>query len=200
MKPQQRHRLVVLVAAALTAGASVTASAQAVAVSPAAPSLETKHAGEPRFYEESLWYSAKVERRYVVGYAPKKTSLFLNPREFRQAVAAPVFDAHFYRGSMDAYCWTIHNAPPASGMPSGSPALAYHRGESGITGALSAGYPQGKRVVEPVLVPYQPFSRKGGVLIVGAPTAVSLEPACQTSQPSRAGGGSSATSRPPLEK
>jgi hypothetical protein len=151
---------------------------------------------ESRILHESFWYSSYADRSWVVGYAPKKTSLFLNPREYLSAVQGPTMWRNAYAGTFEGYCLTTYGSRP-SGTPSDSPALAYHYGQLGITSHLSAGYPEGKRVVEPIIVPHQSSWRPGGVLIVGAPTTITFAPECEPQQPK------SERSRPvvqPLEK
>ncbi|MCX7626785.1 MAG: hypothetical protein N2Z21_11350 [Candidatus Sumerlaeaceae bacterium] len=134
---------------------------------------------ESRVMHESFWYSSYADRAWVVGYGPKTTSLFLNPREYPSAVQAPVVWKTVYRGTLAAFCRST-SGQPTFGMEAGSPARAYHYGQLGITSKLASGYPEGKRVVEPVIVPHPSSSRRGGVLIVGAPTTLSFAPECRT--------------------
>ncbi len=149
---------------------------------------------ESRVMHESFWYSAYASRSWVVGYAPKSTSLFLNPREFPQSPEAPVVWRVLYKGTLEGFCKTPYNARP-TGLPSGSQALGYHYGLLGVTAHLSNGYPDGKHVVEPIIVPHASSSRPGGILIVGAPTQLTFAPDCKSP-----GKVSTPRHEPPLEK
>lgn len=147
---------------------------------------------ESRIMYESFWYSSYADRAWVVGYAPKTTSLFLNPREYPASVQAPTIWRTVYRGTLEAFCRST-SGRPTFGMAAGAPARAYHYGELGITSHLASGYPEGKRVVEPVIVPHASSSRRGGVLIVGAPTTLSFAQDCKPEK-------RRSCSSPPLEK
>ncbi len=141
---------------------------------------------ESRIFYESFAYSAHVDRTWVVGYPPKTTSIFLNPREAPVSPAAPVVWKHYYQGTFEGFCKSVSGARPC-GIPSRSQALAYHYGALGITSHLAEGYPQGKRVIEPVLVPHQPSVRDGGILILGAPTTLRCAEYCDPARRGPAG-------------
>jgi len=113
-------------------------------------------------YNEYLSYSPYVKRSYVVGYAPKVSSLYENPRTYPNA-AGRLGEVYLYAnmagwffGSPSGYQTSV---PPHSSV------LAYCRGEQNITKNLDDGYPDGKKVIEPVLVPYAAYTREGGTLI-----------------------------------
>ncbi|MGC8740105.1 MAG: hypothetical protein ACP5QZ_00970 [Candidatus Sumerlaeaceae bacterium] len=148
---------------------------------------------ESRIMHESFWYSAYASRSWVVGYAPKSTSLFLNPRENPPVPRAPIIWQHAYGGTLKGFCTTTFGARP-TGLPSGSTALSYHYGQLGITSKLDSGYPEGKRVIEPIIVPHTSSSRPGGTLIVGMPTQLTFAPECK---PAARG---PKANEPPLEK
>ncbi len=127
-----------------------------------APSVDAP-AAQPQNYNEYSAYSATVRRSYVVGYAPKVSSLFENPRTYPCAtgpLATPYLQyanrAGWFFGSPSGY---------QSSVPPGSDALAYNEGGMEITKRLSRGYPEGKRVVQPVLKPVDAVVEKGGILI-----------------------------------
>lgn len=114
-------------------------------------------------YAEQFHYSSVVKRSYVPGYTPHATSRFENPREYPSALcvmATPYYQyggiAGWFFGSPRGY---------QSSVPPGSHAIAYHRGELGITDKLAHGYPEGLRVVEDVIVPYPAYGRTGGFFI-----------------------------------
>jgi hypothetical protein len=148
---------------------------------------------DARMMHESFWYSPSIERLYVPGYVPKKTSLFVNPRVLPTGGYSILWDS-LYHGTLSGFHAPLLRAQTIT-APLGSPAFAYHCGTLGITSKLSSGYPEGKRVVEPVLVPGVASSRKGGILIVGSPTTLKLAGEC-TPPPRQEG----AHVSPPLEK
>jgi hypothetical protein len=126
---------------------------------------------------ESFSYSAYADRGWVVRYAPRTTNLFINPREYPAGpTAGPIWD-NYYHGTLEGYCKTTYGAR-LTGIPSDSDALAYHYGQLGITSHLSGGYPEGKHVVDPVVVPHSSSTREGGVLIMGVPTTLTFEHDC----------------------
>ncbi|RMH29562.1 MAG: hypothetical protein D6691_02540 [Candidatus Hydrogenedentota bacterium] len=128
---------------------------------------------ESRILRESFCYSASVERSYVVGVAPRVTSRFMNPRTPPtgfEGLGMPHYRP--FPGIRGYYFCSTGGFN--SGAPEGSHAHAYHTGDLGITAQLSHGYPNGKRVIEPVLVPVPATCRPGGFLIQGAPTQIRL--------------------------
>jgi hypothetical protein len=128
---------------------------------------------ESRILRESFCYSATVERTYVVGVAPRVTSSFLNPRSAPTGFEG--LSMPHYRPFPGIRGWYFCSTGGfSSGAPEGSHAHAYHTGDLGITAQLSHGYPDGKRVIEPVLVPVPATCRPGGFLIQGSPTQLRL--------------------------
>lgn len=122
--------------------------------------------GQPKFYQEFLVTSPGVRPSYVPGYIPKVSPRFLNPRErpkrgtnewamSRRPEFQDMEGGHF--GSTTGY--------QLSGVTKDSPVGDYHLGRSGITRVLQFGYPEGQRVIEPVIVPMPSRSEKAGWLI-----------------------------------
>jgi hypothetical protein len=114
-------------------------------------------------YKEQFHYSSVVKRSYVPGYTPHATSRFENPREYPAALCVMATPYYQYAGIAGWFFGSPRGYQ--SSVPPGSHALAYHRGELGITDRLAHGYPEGLRVVEDVIVPYPAYGREGGFLI-----------------------------------
>ena len=127
-------------------------------------------------YDEYYAYSSAVRRSYQPGFIPKNTSLFMNPRVFPSAVGR-LGDTYLYASRPG---W--HLGSPmgyTTGTNPESPALAYLQGRQGITQVLRYGHPDGKRVIEPILVPSGATGERGGIFIgnPGAPgSSLDAEP------------------------
>ena len=131
-----------------------------VAIATPAPSAGVVAAGG---YKEMFCYSSVVRPNYVPCYTPHRSSLYENPREYPQTLC--VMGTPYYQyGRIPGWFFGSPNGYQSS-VPPGSHALAYHRGELGITEHLNGGYPEGLRVVERVLVPYSQYCRDGGFYI-----------------------------------
>jgi hypothetical protein len=131
-------------------------------VVPAAPE-DFVAQGQPKFYQEFLVTSPGVRPSYVPGYIPKVSPRFLNPRE---------------RPARGTNAWALSNRPEfqdldgghfgsttgyqATGVTRDSPVGDYHLGRQEITRVLQFGYPEGQRVIEPVIVPMPSRSEKAG--------------------------------------
>lgn len=158
------------VAAALSAAhAGPEAPASGGTTSPAAPAgipqpiPAPAEAGVP--YNEFFSYSAYARRSYAPGYTPHLTSLFENPRTYPRALCVMATPYYQYAGING---W-FFGSPLGyqSSVPPNSHALAYFQGGLGITSNLRYGYPQGLRAIEPVIVPFNSYSERGGVFIQG---------------------------------
>lgn len=144
-------------------------------------------------YKEAFCYSAVVRPNYVPAYTPHASSLFENPREYPAALCVLATPYHKYGGIPGWFFGSPRGYQ--SSVPPGSHVLAYNRGELGITEKLSFGYPEGMRVVERVLVPYQPYCRPGGFLI-----SAGENPLMVIDSNALAGGGAPAGPGPQLGK
>jgi hypothetical protein len=130
--------------------------------------VEGVGAGE---YKELFCYSSVVRPNYVPGYTPHVSSLYENPREYPKALCV-LATPYYLHGRRPGWFFGSPNGYQSS-VPPGSQALAYNRGELGITQQLAFGYPEGMRVVERVLVPYSTYCRPGGYFIsAGSATRV----------------------------
>lgn len=123
-------------------------------------------------YNEYFCNSSVVRRTYVPGYTPHATSLFENPREYPAALCVIANPYHQY-GGIDGWYFGAPGGIQSS-VPEGSPALAYYRGELGITSRLAHGYPEGMRVVEQVIYPVANACRRGGFYIQGSETPIKV--------------------------
>jgi hypothetical protein len=152
------------------AGPEVPAGTPAVAVpalqpAPGAGSASgaTAEVGIP--YNEYFNYSSFARRSYAPAYTPHLTSLFENPREYPNALCVIATPYYQYAG-MHGWFFGSPNGYQSS-VPPNSHALAYNQGELGITANTRYGYPQGLRVIEPVIIPFSSYAERGGVLITG---------------------------------
>jgi hypothetical protein len=116
-------------------------------------------------YEEYFNYSSYAKRSYSPGYTPHVSSLFENPRDYPWALGALATPYYQYAGTSG---W-FFGSPKGyqSSVPPNSQAHAYFAGQLGITSNLRYGYPDGLRVIEPVVVPVSASVKKGGLLITG---------------------------------
>lgn len=147
-----------------------------------APDMQTPvgapaEAGIP--YNEYFNYSAFARRSYAPGYTPHATSLFENPREYPTALCVMATPYYMYAG---IHGW-FFGSPRGyqSSVPPNSHALAYFRGELGITSNLRYGYPHGLRAIEPIVIPFNSYAERGGVFITGGGLATA-EIAAQEAQ------------------
>jgi hypothetical protein len=124
-------------------------------------------------FKEMNCYSPVVKRVFVPGSVPAATPRFMNPRYYPYSIGA--FNRPFlFDHKLVWYPGYLPFNHDNTGAPLGSFALAYLRGETGVTANLSRGYPEGQRVVEPMLVPYANWCRRGGIFIHGGTTPISL--------------------------
>lgn len=156
----------------------------------AVPAAAPAPIGAPGQYNESFCYSSYAQRSYVPGFAPQISTLFENPRVYPEALCVIATPYHQWAGVPG---W-FFGSPSGylSSVPPGSHALAYERGELGITNQLARGYPQGMRVVEPVIKPVNGYCKPGGVLILSnsatqVPVATPLPAPGQSSSDPSAG-------------
>ena len=161
-------RTVALAAAAMLAlcgsGAAQDAGWEQTDPLPAYMEQDPPPAGS--LYREMNCYGPVVKRSYVPATVPAVTPRFLNPRTYPYSIGA--FNRPFLFDHQSVwYPGFLPFNHDNSGAPYGSHALAYLRGETGVTANLSRGYPEGQRVVEPVLVPCGQSCRRGGVFIYG---------------------------------
>ncbi|MCX7718306.1 MAG: hypothetical protein N2111_07885, partial [Candidatus Sumerlaeaceae bacterium] len=115
-------------------------------------------------FKEMDCYGPVVKRSFVPATVPAVTPRFLNPRTYPYSIGA--FNRPFLFDHQSV--WYPGYLPvnyDNTAAPHGSFALAYLRGETGVTANLSRGYPEGQRVVEPVLVPYAQGCRRRGVFL-----------------------------------
>lgn len=145
----------------LPAPAQADAPGQQVVAEPVV--VRTEDGAVAYMYHELSCYSAHVRRSYVPGYTPHPSSLFENPRSWPAAtgsIATPYYQFAGVRG------W-FFTSPGGyqSSVPPGSHILAYEQGRLEITKNLGRGYPEGKRVVEPILKPVEGVCEKAGILI-----------------------------------
>jgi hypothetical protein len=113
-------------------------------------------------YEEYFCYSPVAARSYVPGYVPKTASLWENPKT-RPAALWDLGNPYTYRRLLgDFFC-----SPQGyqTSVPEDSIAWKYETGMLGITSNLAHGYPEGQRVVEPVIIPWAQYTKRGGVYI-----------------------------------
>jgi hypothetical protein len=120
-------------------------------------------AAQPQNYLEYSAYSATVRRSYVPGYVPKVSSLFENPRTY-PAATGPLATPYLRYAAIKGWFFGSPNGYQSS-VPPKSDALAYNQGKQGITKHLSRGYPEGQRVIQPILKPVDSVVEKGGILI-----------------------------------
>ena len=125
-------------------------------------------------YDQYDCFSPKVKNSYIIGSTPAPTSMFVNPREYPKAVGAIATPYTQYGGMNGWYFGAPRIYEQSTVAPMGSNALRYFRGELGFTDNLSRGYPEGQRVVEPVVVPYANYSKASGYFIQGATPAVGI--------------------------
>lgn len=142
---------------------AVPAAASAVQVPSLQPAPGASEIGVP--YNEYFNYSSFARRSYSPGYTPHTTSLFENPRDYPWALCVLATPYYQYAG-IKGWFFSSPNGYQSS-VPPNSHALAYHRGELGITSNMRYGYPGGLRVVEPVVIPFNSYAERGGVLITG---------------------------------
>lgn len=148
------------------AGPELAAPAQAVqvpALQPAPGAAAPSEIGVP--YNEYFNYSSFARRSYAPAYTPHATSLFENPREYPYGLCVLATPYYMYAGM---HGW-FFGSPRGyqSSVPPDSHALAYNQGELGITSNMRYGYPQGLRAIEPVIIPFNSYAERGGVLITG---------------------------------
>lgn len=116
-------------------------------------------------YNEYFNYSAFARRSFSPGYTPHSTSLFENPRQYPYALCVLATPYYQYAGIKGWFFGSPRGYQ--SSVPPDSHALAYNQGELGITSNMRYGYPQGLKVVEPIIVPFNSSAERGGVLITG---------------------------------
>lgn len=151
-------------AGAVYAGPEMPAGTPAVAVPALQPAPSANgEVGVP--YNEYFNYSSFARRSYAPGYTPHATSLFENPREYPYALCVIATPYYQYAG-IHGWFFGSPNGYQSS-VPPDSHALAYNQGELGITSNMRYGYPQGLRVIEPVIIPFSSYAERGGVLITG---------------------------------
>ncbi|MBX7244956.1 MAG: hypothetical protein K1X53_05630 [Candidatus Sumerlaeaceae bacterium] len=174
MKMGLAHKFVI--AAAVFASVSVAMAQDGVdwAAAEPTPSYMKSQPLPGVVYNEYQAYSTHVKRSYVPAFTPAISSQYLNPRSYPAALGAMATPYTRY-GAVPGWHFGIPCGYTSGGEP-GSPALSYVRGENNITTYLSRGYPDGQRVVEPVIVPYSPGARSSGYLIMGSPTALTVVP------------------------
>ena len=114
-------------------------------------------------YHELSCYSAHVRRSYAPGYTPHPSSLFENPRSWPAATGSLATPYTQY-ASIPGWFFCSPSGYQSS-VPPGSHVLAYEQGRLQITKHLRRGYPDGKRVVEPILKPVEGVCEKAGILI-----------------------------------
>lgn len=129
--------------------------------------------GGPVDYQEYSVYSATVRRSYVPGYTPHPTSLYLNPRTY-PAAKGPLATPYNQYGGKPGWFFCSPNGYQSL-VPPDSHALAYNRGELGITSRLGRGYPDNQQVIMPVLKPVEPVAEKAGVFISAGGPGIRLE-------------------------
>jgi hypothetical protein len=132
--------------------------------------------GEPQFYQEYLVTSPGIRPSYVPGYIPKVSPRFLNPRvRPPRGSAQHVFSNLRETNEMTGAHFGSPSGWQKTGVTADSPVGDYHQGNLGITRVLQFGYPEGTRVIEPVLVPMPSRSEKAGWYIdAGRPTEIDL--------------------------
>jgi hypothetical protein len=146
------------------AGPEVAAPEQAVQVPQLQPAPGAAgEVGVP--YNEYFNYSSFARRSYSPAYTPHTTSLFENPRDYPWALCVLATPYYQYAG-IKGWFFGSPNGYQSS-VPPNSHALAYFQGELGITSNMRYGYPQGLRVIEPVVIPFNAYAERGGVLITG---------------------------------
>jgi hypothetical protein len=155
--------LLLLAGQKCVAGPELAAPAQAVQVPSLQPAPGASEIGVP--YNEYFNYSSFARRSFAPGYTPHTTSIFENPRDYPYALCVLATPYYQYAG---IHGW-FFGSPRGyqSSVPPDSHALAYYQGELGITSNMRYGYPQGLRVVEPVIIPFNSYAERGGVLITG---------------------------------
>ena len=116
-------------------------------------------------YEEYFNYSSYAKRSYAPGYTPHVSSLFENPRDYPWAMGALATPYYNYAG-MPGWFFGSPKGYQTS-VPPNSQAHAYFAGQLGITSDMRYGYPNGLRVIEPIVVPVGASVKKGGFLITG---------------------------------
>lgn len=157
-------------------------------VVPAAPDdFEVK--GQPQFYQEYLVTSPGIRPSYVPGFIPKVSPRFLNPRiRPDRGTAANYFSQQRQFQEMPGGHFHSTTGFQKTGVTADSPVGDYHLGNAGITRVLQFGYPEGQRVIEPVLVPMPARSEKAGWYIdAGRPTQVDLGLGESTNFPEKRG-------------
>ena len=161
-------------AASVLAGPEAPVPAMPVAPAPAMPVAISAPASGAAVaeggYKEAFCYSAVVRPNYVPGYTPHRSSLYENPREYPRQLCVMATPYYLY-GRLPGWFFGSPNGYQSS-VPPNSHALAYMRGELGITENLSFGYPEGMRVVERVLVPYSQYCKPGGFYISAGSTTM----------------------------
>lgn len=123
-------------------------------------------------YNEFFCYSSYAYRSYVPGKTPHTSTLFENPRSYPLALCVMATPYYQYAGIQG---W-FFGSPMGylSSVPAGSDALAYNQGTLGITDHLAHGWPEGMRVVEPVVMPLNGGCRAGGVFISSGKPSVEI--------------------------
>lgn len=160
----------VLITAAFALSAAIAAAQSPSSAAPAGLPAPSSGSGVAEGgYQEAFCYSAYVRPNFVPGYTPHRSSIYENPREYPSQVGA-LATPHYLYGRTPGWFFGSPNGYQSS-VPPGSHALAYSRGELGITENLSFGYSSGMRVIERVLVPSGQYCRPGGFYIsAGSPT------------------------------
>lgn len=153
----------VLAGAEAAAPAAVAAPAVAVQVPVLLPATGASEIGVP--YNEYFNYSSFARRSYAPAYTPHLTSLFENPRQYPYALCVLATPYYQYAGISGWFFGSPRGYQ--SSVPPRSHALAYNQGDLGITANMRYGYPQGLRVIEPVIIPFSSYAERGGVLITG---------------------------------
>ncbi len=126
-------------------------------------------------YQELSCYSASVRRSYKPGYTPHPSTLFENPRSYPSATCVLATPYYMY-GNIPGWFFGSPSGYQSS-VPPGSHVLAYEQGRLGITEHLKLGYPDGKRVIQPVLKPVAPVCEKAGIFISARNEPLGLYPA-----------------------
>ena len=125
-------------------------------------------------YDQYDCFSPKVKNSYIIGSTPAPTSMFVNPREYPRALGVMATPYTKYGNMNGWYFGAPRIFEQSTVAPMGSNALRYFQGDLGFTENLSRGYPDGKRVVEPVVIPYANYSKSSGYFIQGATPAVGI--------------------------
>jgi hypothetical protein len=122
--------------------------------------------GAPQFYQEFLVTSPGIRPSYVPGFIPKVSPRFLNPRQRPpRNTAMSYMQAERKLQDLPGGHFGSNSGWQQTGVTANSPTGDYHTGRAGVTRVLQFGFPEGQRVIEPVLVPMPARSERGGWFI-----------------------------------